>query len=370
MNTPSQHTPSMAFLVTALVMTGLLLALLLAIPTAAARPGPITHPLDQKQGISGDLLCRDHRQGTTTFTSTAEVSRSLPLWPRVMAATDGGQGGETTPAHVGAGLCARLLDDWPANRASPVVIAQSTLERIYLGDVLNYNLTITNNSEYTATADVQDVLPVKTLDSDVACQPDCGRDVEVITVTIQTPTQFGAPPYTKTVTMTHRVQWEQIPLAQGESAQFAFSIRITGQEDGAILRNRAYIRYELGNGDTGTTMSNETRTTVEVYVAPGVGTMVSSLPTWYSADQGGTASLDWGDYDGDGYLDLAVGGSTGATVYHNEQGQLTKLWSSRLYTHQVRWADIDDTATGGKLELIAIGYDWWTEEVSNHVYRL
>jgi uncharacterized repeat protein (TIGR01451 family) len=351
-------------LFTALGMAGLLLTLLLAIPTAAARPDSITDPLAPRQGISSGLLHGDPpppREGTTLLlTTTTELSRPLPLWPRVTVSATGTKD-MATPSL-----------DWIAalQEGSPVPIAQTTVERIYLGDVLNYSLAITNNSEHTATATVQDVLPAKTLDSDVECQPACARDVEVITVTIQTPTQFGAPPYTRMVTMTHRVEWEGIPLAQGESAHFSFSIRVTGQPDGTTLRNRAYIRYQLGNGDIGTAMSNETTTAVEVYVAPGAGTSVSSLPTWYSEDLGGTASLDWGDYDGDGYLDLVVGGSTGTTVYHNEQGQLVKLWSSKLFTHHVHWADIDGTATGGNLELIAVGYDWWTEEVSNHIYRL
>jgi uncharacterized repeat protein (TIGR01451 family) len=66
----------------------------------------------------------------------------------------------------------------------------------------------------------------------------------------------------------------------------------------------------------------------------------------------GALNQDWGDFDRDGYLDLALGTANGISIYHNLNGRLvfsTSLTSGPGYG--VRWADINDN---GLLELITV----------------
>jgi hypothetical protein len=75
-------------------------------------------------------------------------------------------------------------------------------------------------------------------------------------------------------------------------------------------------------------------------------TAPESIP--YTSDQSRTSSIAWGDWDGDGDLDLAAGNGGEAAyesnvVYVNEGGTLTPTWTSQLEypTMSVDWADWD-----------------------------
>jgi hypothetical protein len=80
---------------------------------------------------------------------------------------------------------------------------------------------------------------------------------------------------------------------------------------------------------------------------------------WLSSESGGTQSVAWGDVDGDGDLDLA----TGNRLYQNDNGTLTAsaVWSSSDIgnTQSVAWGDMD---SDGDLDL-AMGSDGWPTRV-------
>jgi uncharacterized repeat protein (TIGR01451 family) len=344
---------------------GLLLAALLGLTLTLVM---LTAPeaVAQSTGVDEEVLpARDNEtrpvRSVTVVTPTTEFSRpviSLP-WIEVVTVT-------APPPRV---------PDWATEPGSAgpqatandaMSITKSAPEVVLLGDELWYTILISNQSEYSATVLVEDVLPVKTLDSEVQCDPDCSRSYEVVIVTVNMPSQFGAQPYTETITTVHRVYWDGLVLVPEEVKTLEFSMRVSGQSDGTVLTNLAYAKYTLADGSGGSVTSNETATEVEVYVQPGAGASVSSEATWEGEGYGGTGSLDWGDYDHDGYLDLAIGSSDGATVYRNEQGQLERLWSSGRYSHDVHWVDIDGD---GQLELISIGYNWWDDSIQNFVYE-
>ncbi|MCB0210064.1 MAG: VCBS repeat-containing protein [Anaerolineae bacterium] len=84
---------------------------------------------------------------------------------------------------------------------------------------------------------------------------------------------------------------------------------------------------------------------------------LSSTPVWTSLDDDGTRSVAWGDVDGDGDLDLAVGNDGPENVdkiYLNENGILQtdadNPWTSEDTdgTYSVAWGDVDGD---GRLEL-------------------
>ncbi|MEZ4634899.1 MAG: VCBS repeat-containing protein [Caldilineaceae bacterium] len=70
------------------------------------------------------------------------------------------------------------------------------------------------------------------------------------------------------------------------------------------------------------------QTIVRVSTEEGMGAVISKAPNWFSSDRGGTLGLDWGDFDRDGDLDLALASSVGATIYRNDNGVLRRLWSN------------------------------------------
>ena len=80
--------------------------------------------------------------------------------------------------------------------------------------------------------------------------------------------------------------------------------------------------------------------------------VLTTSPVWWSAESDHTYSVTWGDYDGDGDLDLAVGNNSTGTghgepnrLYRNDGGVLTDsaVWSSAETdnTNSVAWGDYD-----------------------------
>jgi len=99
------------------------------------------------------------------------------------------------------------------------------------------------------------------------------------------------------------------------------------------------------------------------------GSGFNQLPDWSSADSGRTIQIAVGDYDADGWLDLAaadnaqLGGQSQVKVYRNINGtlQANPTWHSDLdkeYYSCVAWADCD---MDGYPELAAGG--WWEPAV-------
>ena len=74
---------------------------------------------------------------------------------------------------------------------------------------------------------------------------------------------------------------------------------------------------------------------------------------WSSEERDNTRSVAWGDWDGDGDLDLAAGNDGPNQVYRNDGGDLTLAWSSEESddTYSVAWGDWD---SDGDLDL-AVG---------------
>ena len=216
---------------------------------------------------------------------------------------------------------------------------------VYNGDIITYTITVANASASQSASGLLliDALPQDTLDN-IQCAEACEPLVE----TVVFPEPTGG---TVVVTFTRQISWSVSTLAPGETVQRSFTGRVVGQADGTAFSNRAFASYEQG-GATRSGSSNEVSTTVRLRIGQTGAASLSTVPTWFSRDVGGTISQDWGDYDRDGDLDLALASSVGLSVYRNEGGRLTKFWGNTRQTYGVAWGDL---LGDGRLALAAVG---------------
>ncbi|MCL4832720.1 MAG: VCBS repeat-containing protein [Caldilineaceae bacterium] len=215
------------------------------------------------------------------------------------------------------------------------------------GELITYAISVTNNTTATLrNISLLDVLPRGALQEPIECIPNiaCEKIIEAQEI----PEPLGG---TILVTETRQISWTIASVAPGTSAVRRFRGRLVGQTDGSIIKNQAFATYETG-GEPRAVSSNETQTVVKVDAQLGVGATLARTATWFSSDRGGTLSLDWGDFDRDGDLDMALGSSIGTVIYRNENGRLRLFWSNSRRSFGVRWGDF---LGDGVLELASVG---------------
>ncbi len=239
---------------------------------------------------------------------------------------------------------AERTDGGPSIAASDLTIVKLAAPTVLNGSTIVYTITIANNGAVSATQiNLVDTPPQDTEVINVNCT-DCTKDAivrtEIISSTLWSPLV--------TLTYTELITWYIPALNAGETITKVFSIDVPCKTEGIVLKNQAFINYQQGGGP-GTGLSQQTATEV---VIPNDEVGLSSLPSWCSETVRGVASLDWGDFDTDGYLDLVLASGIGTVIYRSEQGKLTRFWTHPRPAFDARWADFDGD---GDLDLVSIG---------------
>jgi uncharacterized repeat protein (TIGR01451 family) len=232
------------------------------------------------------------------------------------------------------------------------------------GDVVTYTIALTriNPSDTLTEVVLIDVLPQDTLENfSIACSPACG----VISETRLVPGVPGRFP-DKIFTVTTQVTWT-VPALTGAipTATVKFWGRVIGQTEGKVFSNRAFVSYRRVSDNAFGSEASNTVNTIATTNLPNTGqASLSAAPTWLSDDLGGRQSEDWGDFDRDGFIDLALAGA-GTTIYRNVAGSLQSVWTITKTALAVRWADLDDD---GYLDLLIVG-DTLMGQGANYIYR-
>lgn len=199
---------------------------------------------------------------------------------------------------------------------------------VYNGDRITYTLTIHNLTGGVVTIDqVLDNVPSGVL-----------SNMQCVTVT----------PGTNCAVSPSSITWGGFQVAGGATATLRFTAFVGCLASGSSVLNQATVTY-----GSSLQPSNEVISLAQLkpVVLNATGRPMLDGPSSCSNESGGY-DQDWGDYDQDGDLDLALATITQLAVYRNDNGQMVALTGYPHRTFGVRWGDIDND---GKLELIAVG---------------
>ncbi len=219
------------------------------------------------------------------------------------------------------------------------------------GELITYTLVATNSNLGTQSGwqlRLIALMPVDVDNKPVLREITCATTITCTRVIISTPLPdpLGG---TVIVTNVSELRWLMPLPGAGASASVTFTGRIMGQADGNTFTTFAVANYidnfndETAGGNTSRLVTARVRLTD----AP-----VSEFATWLSSDIGGTIRQDWGDYNQDGLLDLALASLVGVSVYRNNGTQLVRAWQTNHPAYSVAWADVD---RDNVLDLVAAG---------------
>ncbi len=285
-------------------------------------------------------------------------------------------GAPHAPGPAGARLDLSPASDTAARRpaARPLAADLSIVKTVQTDSDPASGATVSNGERITYTITVENItgasidilkvtdnLPPGTL-FDVQCVTDppaspgtnCGLDVEEVPISIPSSGK-GSAGQQFVLRVTKAVTWGGFSIDAGQVATLQFTAKVDCQPGGAAIDNMASVVFGI---DGSVLPSNNVETTVvlkSVALQNDVGRPLIVGPSGCSAEPGGY-DQDWGDFDRDGDLDLALGTSSQTSVYRNDGGKLTPLASHQHRTFGLRWGDVDGD---GDLELISVG-DYFT----------
>ena len=228
---------------------------------------------------------------------------------------------------------------------------QSDVHTVKNGDVVTINLVVSGETQpITVTINLPDASQDVGINT-IVCIPECEPKISTATFNLPTGGSYSSD-------YVSAVVWDN---AGRESRSFSVAMPVVDQPTDVPLNFQANVSRA---DSTEIDLINVVNNSYIINVLPALGGAsekdlghVVSVrnPIWKPESAGSVYSQDWGDFNHDGWLDLALGGYNGVSVYSNTQGKLERLWASEntlTQTTGVRWADLGN----GKLSLVATGY--------------
>lgn len=268
------------------------------------------------------------------------------------------------PAQANIGLDAAPLVGGPQPPAKPLQVGlslgQAGVSTVYNGDWITYTLTVANDGATVKEIYVEDQLPTGVL-ANAECLTYVGNCVvEVVTTTVTI--RDGS---TIEISQPVKVKWtftSNTPLTLPFPLSLQFKAQVLCQPVGSQFGNQATLTYKDASNQLGFAISNPLFLNTTVAQPPIAQTghfSLSNAPELCtkSGPVGGTSDMDWGDFDNDGDLDVAlVSWDAGVFVYRNKgQGQFEMFWNGNAHpAESVQWADFDGN-NNGYLELVVGG---------------
>jgi len=249
--------------------------------------------------------------------------------------------------------------------AASLSLQQSVTGTGYNGDWLTYTLRVVNTGETVKEIYVEDQLPVGVF-ANAQCVTEVGHCTVQYSTTSVT-TRVGSVE----VSQPTKVRWvftSTTTLTQIFPLNLQIKAQVLCQPVGSQFNNQATLNYTRSDNTLGFAISNPLLLNTTVTQAPIAQTgrfVLSSAPELCtkSGPVGGTSDMDWGDFDNDGNLDVAmVSWDGGVYVYRNKgQGQFEMFWNGSAHpAESVQWADFDGNSNG-YLELV-VGGQWVTPD--------
>jgi uncharacterized repeat protein (TIGR01451 family) len=254
---------------------------------------------------------------------------------------------------------ARASDHPAPNRQADLTIVKSAVTGadpvggsvVYNGDTITYTLTVYNNGgESVADVSIEDVLPADVMQQ-IGCSPADHCAVVSQTTVVTFPRGGGTVSIEKPVKVTATFT---APAPGDFPLTVQFWGKVTCQAANSSFGNIAHVTWD---DNTGLNFSDQVDTSVQSAPPAQDGHFaISAAPDWcaQSGPVYGASDMDWGDFDGDGDLDLAmVSQPLGVYVYRNSGGHLALFWNNNDHPAEgVRWGDFNND---GYLELLISG---------------
>ncbi|OQY46678.1 MAG: hypothetical protein B6242_07060 [Anaerolineaceae bacterium 4572_78] len=247
---------------------------------------------------------------------------------------------------------------WKTSSDELSIALISKSENIALGSRAVFTITLRNKiNQPINTIDIVSILPDETM-FEVACSDECV--LQYRNINVHDP--FSGEEIN--IKSTRSISWHIPTIITHARKVLTYTAILKCQPNNASLKTTAYYVYPIDQYGHNAVGDTELQNKIFDPYSVKEGTWLSQGPYSCQAPVN-NYELDWGDYDHDGFLDLAIASPTlGTHIFHNLDGDNAEHKAVLRKSVGVRWLEvITDNDT---LELLTVGEADSFEEFDNN----